>query len=71
MILKRLLSVSENETNFKKRGFAQINLNTVSHLETIGRFFLLGYHLALSIKNTSALVFEISKKIKFYSVFYF
>ncbi len=54
-ILKLLLSVSYENVLFSVRGFYKKNSNIVKHLETVGTFFLDGYHSSFNSKNIEEL----------------
>ena len=47
LIQHRLFHIDERETTFRRRGFPSVSPIAQSHLESIGRNFLLGYHAAV------------------------
>ena len=52
---KPLFHINESETTFRRRGFPSGSLIAQSHLEDIGRNFLLGYHVAVDAGFSNSL----------------
>jgi len=60
-LLKEILKISLEETNFEQRGFSKNNSQIQQHLEKVGRTFLLGYHAALKDEGLKTLEFELNQ----------
>lgn len=54
-LLKFFLRISYENVLFSVRGFYEKNSNIVKHLETVGTFFLDGYHSSFKAKNSEEL----------------
>lgn len=55
-IQQKMFGISTKEVNFVRRGFRSKRIETVKHLETVGKEFLRGYHLAINVEDTDSLV---------------